>query len=83
MPRFAANLSMLFTELPFLERFPAAARAGFRGVEFMFPYEFAKADIVAALKDNGLELALHNLPAGDWAKGEFTAAGKKPGKTGD
>ena len=70
MPRFAANLSMLFTELPFLERFPAAARAGFRGVEFMFPYEFAKADIAAALKDNGLELALHNLPAGDWAKGE-------------
>ena len=70
MPRFAANLSMLFTELPFLERFHAAARAGFHGVEFMFPYDFAKADVAAALKDNGLELALHNLPAGDWAKGE-------------
>ena len=70
MPRFAANLSMLFTELPFLERFKAAAEAGFSAVEFMFPYEFSARDIAAALKDNGLELVLHNLPAGDWARGD-------------
>lgn len=70
MPRFAANLSMLFTEQPFLERFKAAAEAGFKAVEFMFPYEFPARDIEAALKDNGLELVLHNLPAGDWAAGD-------------
>jgi hydroxypyruvate isomerase len=70
MPRFAANLSMLFTEQPFLERFEAAANAGFSAVEFMFPYEFSQRDIAAALKDNGLELVLHNLPAGDWARGD-------------
>ena len=70
MPRFAANLSMLFTEQPFLERFKAAAEAGFSAAEFMFPYEFSSRDIAAALKDNGLELILHNLPAGDWARGE-------------
>jgi hydroxypyruvate isomerase len=70
MPRFAANLSMLFTEQSFLDRFKAAAEAGFRAVEFMFPYEFSSREIAAALKDNGLELVLHNLPAGDWARGE-------------
>ena len=70
MPRFAANLSMLFTEQPFLERFKAAAEAGFSAVEFMFPYEFSSRAIAAALKDNGLELILHNLPAGDWAGGD-------------
>ena len=70
MPRFAANLSMLFTELPFLDRFKAAAGAGFDAVEFMFPYEFKASDIAAALKDNGLDLVLHNLPAGDWAAGD-------------
>jgi hydroxypyruvate isomerase len=70
MPRFAANLSMLFTESPFLERFRAAAEAGFGAVEFMFPYEFSARDIATALKDNGLELVLHNLPAGDWARGD-------------
>jgi hydroxypyruvate isomerase len=57
-------------EQPFLERFKAAAEAGFGAVEFMFPYEFSSRDIVAALKDNGLGLVLHNLPAGDWARGE-------------
>ena len=67
MPCFAANLSMLFTEAPFLERFKAAEQAGFNVVEFMFPYEFSKGDVAAALKDNGLELVLHNLPAGDWS----------------
>src|SRR5215472_17532795 len=70
MPRFAANLSMLFIEVPFLDRFKAAAGAGFDAVEFMFPYEFKASDIAAALKDNGLDLVLHNLPAGDWASGD-------------
>jgi hydroxypyruvate isomerase len=70
MPKFAANLSMLFTEIPFLQRFKAAADAGFKAVEFLFPYDFSKEEVAAALKDNGLALALHNLPAGDWAAGE-------------
>lgn len=70
MPRFAANLSLLFTELPFLDRFGAAADAGFRGVEFMFPYEFEADDIRARLDANGLELVLFNLPPGDWNAGD-------------
>ncbi len=70
MPKFAANLTMLFNETPFLERFKAAADAGFTAVEFLFPYDFRKEEVAAALKDNGLVLALHNLPAGDWAAGE-------------
>jgi hydroxypyruvate isomerase len=61
---------MLFTEVPFPERFKAAAGAGFDAVEFMFPYEFKASDIVVALKGNGLDLVLHNLPAGDWASGD-------------
>jgi len=70
MPRLAANLSTLFTEVPFLDRFKAAAQAGFDAVEFMFPYEYERRDIAAALKDNGLDLVLHNLPPGDWAAGD-------------
>ena len=70
MPRFAANLTMLFNELPFLDRFEAAAKAGFKGVEFLFPYAFEKAEIAARLKACGLELVLHNLPAGNWEGGE-------------
>jgi hydroxypyruvate isomerase len=70
MLRFAANLSFLFTELPFLDRFSAAAKAGFKGVEFMFPYAFAADDIAARLAGNGLELVLFNLPPGHWDKGE-------------
>ncbi len=70
MPRFAANLSMLFTERPFLERFDAAAAAGFEAVEFLFPYDFEVSDLRDRLIANGLSMALHNLPAGDWAKGE-------------
>ena len=70
MPRFAANLSFLFTEVPFLDRFEAAARAGFKGVEFMFPYAFAAGDIRARLDEHGLELVLFNLPPGHWDKGE-------------
>lgn len=70
MPNFAANLTMLFTELPFLERFAAAAKAQFKAVEFLFPYDFALEDIQQRLQVNGLQLVLHNLPAGDWAAGE-------------
>ena len=70
MPTFAANLTMLFNEVPFMERFEAAAKAGFKHVEFLFPYAFPAADIKARLDDNGLSLVLHNLPAGDWDAGE-------------
>jgi len=70
VPRFAANLSFLFTELDFLDRFAAAADAGFKGVEFMFPYAFDAGDIRARLDANGLELVLFNLPPGHWDKGE-------------
>jgi len=70
MPRFAANLTMLFTEFPFLDRFERAARAGFRGVEFLFPYAFQARDIRARLERFDLQLVLHNLPAGDWDAGE-------------
>ena len=70
MPRFAANLTMLFTEVPFLDRFERAAHAGFTAVEFLFPYGFKGADIKQRLDANGLTLVLHNLPAGDWDAGE-------------
>jgi hydroxypyruvate isomerase len=70
MPRFAANLTMLFTELPFLERFAAARAAGFGAVEYLFPYEHPKEELAARLRALGLKQVLHNLPAGDWAAGE-------------
>jgi len=70
MPRFAANLTMLFTELPFLDRFEAAAKAGFKAVEFLFPYPYAVAELKDRLTANGLTLVLHNLPAGNWDTGE-------------
>jgi hydroxypyruvate isomerase len=70
MPRFSANLSMLFCEHPFLDRFEHAAKAGFRAVEFQFPYAFPVSDIQSRLKAHGLDAALHNLPAGDWQTGE-------------
>ena len=70
MPRFAANLTMLFNELPFLDRFEAAAKAGFKAVEFLFPYPYPVAEIKDRLSANRLELVLHNLPAGDWDGGE-------------
>ena len=70
MPRFAANLTMLFTEVPFLDRFERAAKAGFKAVEFLFPYPFAAADIRSRIDANGLQIVLHNLPAGDWDAGE-------------
>ena len=70
MPRFAANLSMMFTEHPFLDRFAAAAAAGFEAVEFLFPYEHPPEVIAGKLRDAGLTLALFNMPPGDWAAGE-------------
>jgi hydroxypyruvate isomerase len=70
MPRFAANLTMMFTELPFLERFAAARRAGFEAVEFLFPYAFEAGQLADALGSQRLGLVLHNLPAGDWDAGE-------------
>jgi hydroxypyruvate isomerase len=70
MPKFAANLSMLFTELDFLDRFEAAAGAGFRGVEYLFPYDYEAGELAERLQRHGLTQVLHNLPAGDWAAGE-------------
>ena len=69
-PKFSANLSMLFQEVPFMERFGAAAGAGFKAVEFMFPYDYAVTDLRKALSENGLKLVLINLPAGNFAAGE-------------
>ncbi len=70
MPRFAANLSMLFTEVPFLDRFECAADSGFDAVEFQFPYAFDVDAVAERLERSGCIAVLHNLPAGDWTKGE-------------
>lgn len=70
MPRFAANLTMMFNEVPFLDRFERAAAAGFEAVEFLFPYAFPTGEIVNRLSAHRLKLVLHNLPAGNWEAGE-------------
>jgi hydroxypyruvate isomerase len=70
MPKFAANLTMLFGEMPFLDRFGAAKAAGFSGVEYLVPYEFEKAVLRENLQQYGLTQVLHNLPAGNWTAGE-------------
>lgn len=70
MPKFNANLTMLFNEVPFLDRFRVAAEAGFKGVEFLFPYAFDKSELVGRLEEHGLAQVLHNLPAGNWDGGE-------------
>src|SRR6202048_1541481 len=70
MPRFAANISMMFTEVPFLDRFEAAARAGFTAVEFLFPYDHPAEAVGERLHRNGLTQALFNLPPGNWDAGE-------------
>jgi hydroxypyruvate isomerase len=80
MPAFAANLTFLWTELPFLERFAAAREAGFSRVEYMFPYEHPAQDVRARLDAAGLEQVLFNLPAGDWAAGDRGIA-SDPGRT--
>ena len=70
MPKFAANINFLFTEVDFLQRFAAARKAGFGAVEFPFPYPYEHAALAAAAKDAGVEVVLFNLPPGNWEKGE-------------
>ena len=70
MPRLAANLSMMFNEVDFMDRFAASAEAGFKGVEYLFPYDYDKDDLRATLDKHELVQVLHNLPAGDWDSGE-------------
>ncbi|MEP6657160.1 MAG: 2-oxo-tetronate isomerase [Betaproteobacteria bacterium] len=70
MPKFAANLTMLYNEVDFLDRFAAASRSGFKGVEYLFPYAYPKEQLAELLHRHGLKQVLHNLPAGDWSKGE-------------
>ena len=82
MPKFAANLSFLFQELEFLDRFEAARRAGFQAVEYLFPYDHPPAEIAARLDDNGLSQALFNLSPGDWDAGERGLAAL-PGREDD
>lgn len=74
MPKLAANLSMLFTEVRFLERFAAARKAGFRAVEYQYPYDFSAADVAAAAREAGVEVVLHNMPRGDPGRGEHGTA---------
>ena len=74
MPKLAANLSMLFAEVDFLERFAAAARAGFRAVEYQYPYQWKAEDIAARARDASVEVVLHNMPRGDAALGEHGTA---------
>ena len=70
MPKFAANLTMLYNELAFPDRFEAAAKSGFEGVEYLFPYDYPKEQLAERLAAHNLKQVLHNLPAGDWAGGE-------------
>jgi hydroxypyruvate isomerase len=70
MPKFAANLSMMFNEVPFADRFAAAAAAGFNAVEFLFPYEFEPDVLKEKMDEAGLRIVLFNLPPGNWAAGE-------------
>jgi hydroxypyruvate isomerase len=79
MPHFAANLTFLFTEVPFLERFVAARQAGFDAVEFRFPYDYDLDQIKDQLQKTGLQLILCNLPAGNWAEGDRGTA-SDPGR---
>lgn len=82
MPRFAANLSMMFNEIPFLDRFAAARKAGFEGVEFLFPYDWPAAELRTRLNGEGLTQALFNMPPGDWSQGERGIA-SLPGRQGE
>ena len=75
MPHFAANLTFLFTEMPFMERFSAARRAGFDAVEFAFPYDYPLDNVKAQLQSTGLQMIQCNLPAGNWAGGDRGTAG--------
>src|ERR1700752_1281420 len=82
MPRLAANLSFLWSELDFMDRFAAAAMAGFKGVEYLFPYEYESGRIAEQLKKHGLTQVLHNLPGGNWAGGE-RGTGWHPGRAAE
>lgn len=82
MPKFAANLSMMFTEVPFLERFEAAAKAGFKYVEYLFPYDYPKEILKTKLDDNGLQQVLFNTAAGDIQAGEWGVSAI-PGREAD
>ena len=82
MPKFAANLSFMFTEVDFLDRFEAAAEAGFKAVEYLFPYDYAPQELASRLKANGLTQALFNLPPGNWENGERGLAAL-PGREAD
>ena len=82
MPKFSANLSMMFNEVDFLDRFERAARVGFKAVEYMFPYGFSKDQLVNQLGQYGLKQVLHNLPAGNWQAGERGIA-CLPGREGE
>ena len=79
MPKFAANLTMMFNEVPFPQRFQAAAAAGFKGVEFLFPYDHQPEELAGLLKQHQLENVTFNLPPGDWAAGE-RGLGALPGR---
>ena len=81
MPKFCANLTMLWNELDFMDRFAAAAKAGFAGVEYLFPYDHDKNRIAAELQKHGLTQVLHNLPAGNWAR-VWSAESGVSGRTG-
>ena len=80
MPQFAANLTLMYSELPFLDRFAAAARDGFAAVEFQFPYAWAPGDIAARLQDHGLQLVLFNAPAGGADAAGMAAAWEQGGR---
>ncbi len=82
MPKFSANLTMLFTDVDFLKRFERAAGAGFKAVEYLFPYSWDKNQLVNELARHGLQQVLHNLPAGDWQAGERGIA-CLPGREGE
>jgi hydroxypyruvate isomerase len=82
MPRFSANISMMFGEVDFLDRFAAARQAGFAAVEFLFPYAHEASDIARRVTDNALDISVFNLPPGEWAKGERGLAAV-PGREGD
>ncbi|MDJ0934020.1 MAG: hydroxypyruvate isomerase [Kiloniellales bacterium] len=82
MPKFAANLSMMFNEVDFLDRFDAAAEAGFSGVEYLFPYAWDKAELAERLSQAGLTQVLFNMPPGDWEAGERGMA-ILPGRVAD
>ncbi len=82
MPKFAANLSMMFNEVDFLDRFTAAKDVGFEGVEYLFPYAYPKDELAGRLNDAGLTQALHNMPAGDFDAGERGIA-CHPDRTGE